>query len=309
MPTNRVDSNTERILAGDQIQMPIVLSLASLRCRSASRITWHSHEVFEVLFLLNGETDYEFADGKTVALPGGHFMIVSPRTMHRGLHNVRRPARLCSILLNAVDASASINTIFTRAELDRLIELCKNAANLAWPMSADLRRLTLLLAQQVLLFESDREEVSGALRLTVCGTLLEMAKQLTVTRTIPPDEAVRAAIKHMEEKLDQSLSIDDVAKAIGCSRARLFGIFKQATGLTPNDYLQRMRVSKAADMLQETKLSITEIAMLCGFNTSQYFSNVFRKYHNQTPSDVRESGPKTKAKSKFSDASSVKKVL
>lgn len=116
---------------------------------------------------------------------------------------------------------------------------------------------------------------------------LEMTKQLTVTRTIPPDEAVRAAMMHMESQFDQPLSIDDVAKSIGCSRARLFAIFKQATGLTPNDYLQRIRVAKAVTMLRETDIPVTEVALKCGFNTSQYFSNVFRKYQNQSPSEVR----------------------
>lgn len=288
MSSRRIDS-TECIVPGSRIQMPVVRSLASLHSRNASRITWHEHEVFELLFLLDGETGYEFADGESVLLPGGHFLIVPPRVKHRGLHNVRRPARLCSILLDSENGNALRNTIFVRSELDSILSKWTESSKLAWPMGGELRRLTSQLAAQVREFESQPDDSSAALRLTVCGTLLEMARQLTNSRTLPPDEAVRAAIAHLEAKFDQAISIDDVAREIGCSRARLFVIFKQATGQTPNDYLQRIRVNKAAALLLETDLSVTEIAMNCGFNTSQYFSNVFRKYQNQTPSEARQS--------------------
>ncbi|MDZ4852748.1 MAG: AraC family transcriptional regulator [Pirellulaceae bacterium] len=290
MSSRRVDSSTtECIVPGSRIQMPVVQSLASLHSRNASRITWHEHAVFELLFLLDGETGYEFADGESVVVPGGHFLIVPPRVKHRGLHNVRRPARLCSILLDSENENALRNTIFVQSELDSILSKCTESSKLAWPMGGELRRMTSQLAAQVREFESQPDDRSAALRLTVCGTLLEMARQLTTSRTIPPDEAVRAAIAHLESKFDQAISIDDVAQEIGCSRARLFVIFKQSTGQTPNDYLQRIRVNKAAAFLLETDLSVTEIAMNCGFNTSQYFSNVFRKYQNRTPSEARES--------------------
>jgi AraC-like DNA-binding protein len=288
MATSHADPKVECVLRGSRFQMPMVQSLVSLKSRSASRITWHSHEVFELLYLLDGATEYEFVDGGTVVLPGGHFLIIPPSVRHRGLHNVRRPARLCSILLNCTKTEGNSNSVFTRTEIDRIFARVADATKLAWPMGAELRKLALQLGSQIRSFDSKVPGSAAAMRLTVCGMLLETTRQLTVTRTMPPDEAVRTAIAFMESRFDQSFSIDELAKEIGCSRARLFGIFKQATGLTPNDYLQRIRVNKAAAMLRETTLPITEIALICGFNTSQYFSSVFRKYHNRTPSELRD---------------------
>jgi AraC-like DNA-binding protein/mannose-6-phosphate isomerase-like protein (cupin superfamily) len=287
MSSPHADPKVECVLRGSRFQMPIVQSLVSLKSRSASRITWHSHEVYELLYLLDGATEYEFVDGGTVVLPGGHFLIIPPGVRHRGLHNVRRPARLCSILLHCSEPKGNSNTVFTRTEFRWIFERVAEATKLAWPMGAELRKLAIQLGFQIRAFDSKVPESAAALRLTVCGVLLETTRQLTVTRTMPPDEAVRTAIAYMESRFDQSFSIYDLAKEIGCSRARLFEIFKQATGLTPNDYLQRIRVNKAATMLHDTDLPITEIALICGFNTSQYFSSVFRKYHNRTPSELR----------------------
>ncbi len=295
MSSYHTDPKVECVLHGSRFQMPIVQSLVSLKSRSASRITWHFHEVYELLYLLDGATEYEFVDGETVALPGGHFLIIPPGVRHRGLHNVRRPARLCSILLKRSESKGVSNTVFTRSEFHWIIERVAEATKLAWPMGGELRKLALQLGSQIRTFDSKALESAAALRLSVCGVLLETTRQLTVTRTMPPDEAVRSAIAYMETRFDQSFSIHDLAKEIGCSRARLFGIFKQATGLTPNDYLQRIRVNKAAAMLNDTELPVTEIALLCGFNTSQYFSSVFRKYHNRTPSELREARSATRS--------------
>jgi AraC-like DNA-binding protein len=57
--------------------------------------------------------------------------------------------------------------------------------------------------------------------------------------------------------------------------------------MSPNDYWQRIRVEAARDMLRKTDLSVTEIAIRCGYSTSQYFSTVFRKYTGTTPTQFR----------------------
>jgi len=82
-----------------------------------------------------------------------------------------------------------------------------------------------------------------------------------------------------------------LAEAAGCSRSRLFQLFKQATGMTPNDYLQRLRVKEASAMLiNQPGASITDVAFSNGFSSSQYFCNVFRKYTGTTPVAFRLRG-------------------
>jgi AraC-like DNA-binding protein len=64
-------------------------------------------------------------------------------------------------------------------------------------------------------------------------------------------------------------------------------VFKAATGLSPNDFLQRHRIEVAREQLANPRRTITNIAMSTGFNSSQYFSNVFQKYCGMTPSEYR----------------------
>jgi len=75
---------------------------------------------------------------------------------------------------------------------------------------------------------------------------------------------------------------------VGFSRARMFDLFKAQTGLTPNDYLQRLRVEKAQELLRQTTLSVTEIGLETGFSSGQYFSTVFARYAGVSPTDFRK---------------------
>ena len=118
--------------------------------------------------------------------------------------------------------------------------------------------------------------------------LLEAAKLLGSTRTFEPKHAVQATIAFMQSHLGETISIEEVADAVHCSRAKLFEVFKDSTGMTPNDYWQRLRIDRAQRLLSNSETSITEIALDCGFSTSQYFSSVFRKYAGVSPTHYRK---------------------
>ena len=57
--------------------------------------------------------------------------------------------------------------------------------------------------------------------------------------------------------------------------------------MTPNDYLRRMRLEAARELLANTSRPVTEIAFKVGFNSSQYFSTVFLQYTGVTPTGFR----------------------
>jgi AraC-like DNA-binding protein len=108
---------------------------------------------------------------------------------------------------------------------------------------------------------------------------------------VPPTEPkhfVAAAIAYLRQHLHEPVGIADLVRHVGFSRARMFDMFKAQTGLTPNDYLQRMRIEKAQEQLRQTKLSVTEIGLAVGFSSGQYFSTVFARYTGVSPTRFRK---------------------
>ncbi len=280
-------ANAETNLAGMDLQLPILSRIASIRSQSAARITWHSHDCFELLLLMDGSTAYEFSDNKTVELPGGHFMIIPPGMLHRGLHDVRRPVRLNGILFDPLRKGAAKHTPFTAADLAWLNSQFASGTPQARRMGFELRSLVKAIPSDFSRLELSGTSLVASIRLTVCSILLESARLLGSAKTFEPKQVVRSTIAFMESHIDETVSVGTVAKAVQCSRAKLFDIFKDATGMTPNDYWQRLRIDRAQGLLTGSSKPITEIALECGFSTSQYFSSVFRKYSGVSPSYYR----------------------
>lgn len=282
----------EKSLFGSDLKLPLVSRFASFRSQAASRITWHSHDCFEILLLLEGATAYEFSEKRTVELPGGHFMVIPPGTLHRGLHDVRRPVHLTGLMFDPSAAKAASNTPFTPQDLAWLKSQYLSRALRATRISPGLRDLLKSIPVDISGYDLTSVPLLLTLRFTVCAILLEAAKQLGAAEgAFEPKQTVQAAITYMKAHLSEEHSIHDVAKVVHCSRAKLFEVFKEETGMTPNDYWQRLRIDLAQEMLVNTNRSITQIAMDCGFSSSQYFSSVFRKYSGVSPTDYRQGLP------------------
>ncbi len=285
-------TNAETYTPGSDLGLKLVNRVTSIRSHSASRITWHSHDCFEMLLLLDGSTAYEFEDNSTVELPGGHFMVIPPGTTHRGLHDVRRPVNLTGIMFDPNIPGAGIHTPFTFTDLSWFASEFDLGARQARRMGAELRNQVKSMTQDFERLDLSKAPLIASVRLAVCSILLGAAKQLGSQRTFEPKQAVQSTVAFMKSHLGDPISIEEVAFAVHCSRAKLFEVFKDSTGMTPNDYWQRLRIDRAQHLLSGTDKSITGIAMECGFSTSQYFSSVFRKYAGVSPSDYRtaESG-------------------
>ena len=97
------------------------------------------------------------------------------------------------------------------------------------------------------------------------------------------------ALAYMEENYSSpALSMEDTAVAAGLSSARFSTSFKSETGVTFTDYLLKLRMEKAKDLMRDPNRKIYEIAMMTGYSNIPYFSTAFKKYTGCPPSEYRE---------------------
>ena len=276
-------------VSGKQIGLPMLIHVSRVRSHIASRVTWHSHEGFELLFLLDGATAYEFAGRTSVELRGGHFLVVPPGLVHRGLQDVRSPSTICGLALKASGPSAWRTTTFTAADVRLLRTALENASRKVHPFNPALRWLVRRLMDETASYpaSSHRAEAGIALRTLICAVLVESMRQMLMPPTVPK-QFVAAAVAYLRQHLHEPVGMADLVRHVGFSRARMFDMFKAQTGLTPHDYLQRMRIEQAQEQLRRTKLSVTEIGLAVGFSSGQYFSTVFGRYSGVSPTQFRK---------------------
>lgn len=276
-------------VAGEQVGLPALIHISRVRSQVASRVTWHSHQGYELLFLLEGATAYEFTNHSTVELHGGHFLVVPPDVVHRGVHNVRSPSTIFGLALDISHFRDWKGTTFAAADLRQIRMALEKGSRKVHPFSNSLRWLARRLAEETGEYSLNprAQEAPAMIRALLCAVLFEAVRQMLNPPT-QPKEFVSAAVTYLREHLQEEVRMADLVRHIGFSRARLFDIFKAQTGLTPNHYLQRLRIERAQEQLKGTQLSITEIAHATGFSSGQYFSTVFIRYTGLSPSSYRK---------------------
>lgn len=97
------------------------------------------------------------------------------------------------------------------------------------------------------------------------------------------------AIKYMQDYYSSNITINEICNAIYLSPSHFQRIFKSRIGQTPYLFLMGLRLNKAKEMLKLNKMSIEEIARLCGFASAGHFSTVFKKIEGISPSGYRKS--------------------
>ena len=117
----------------------------------------------------------------------------------------------------------------------------------------------------------------------------EGAPQSTARQVSPlPTHILRRVIERMRN-LDTELSLQVLAKESGYSRVQFLRMFRAATGYTPHNYLLKLRVDRVRELLASPTLSLTDIALECGFSSHSHLSRVFRQVLGATPSEYRRS--------------------
>ncbi len=99
---------------------------------------------------------------------------------------------------------------------------------------------------------------------------------------------VAAAIHVMEQHIDDTLSIPQVAAQIDLSVRMLEYLFRQTLDLSPAAYYRRLRLQTARRMVVDTRLQLQEIALRTGFNSLPAFSRLFSQYYQQSPGECRK---------------------
>lgn len=105
---------------------------------------------------------------------------------------------------------------------------------------------------------------------------------------------IHAAIRYIENNLDNSLTLAEISSHVFISRAYLSISFKRVMGENIKKYIYRKRMEHAKHLLLSTEESIQRIALKCGYSSPAYFSASFRRYYRTTPRAFRQEAEQDK---------------
>ena len=104
-----------------------------------------------------------------------------------------------------------------------------------------------------------------------------------------PSWRLKRALEILDRETPEMPSLAELASHVGLHPTSFCRAFKQSTGISPHRYLLERRVAHAKEMMADQRLTLTQIALDCGFGTSSQFSVVFRRITGLAPSVYRRS--------------------
>jgi AraC family transcriptional regulator len=99
---------------------------------------------------------------------------------------------------------------------------------------------------------------------------------------------LRRIKEFIHAKVEDELSLDEMAQSVGLSTAHFARMFRKSTGETPHQFVLRQRLERAKAMLRSPDARVLDVAVACGFKTQQHFAQVFRDVCGISPTGYRQ---------------------
>jgi two-component system response regulator YesN len=115
--------------------------------------------------------------------------------------------------------------------------------------------------------------------------LINLAMRIQKVREANSSRIIHDAKQYIENRYTSDISLESTAKELGISPHYLSKLFKKETKVNFIDYLTRLRLTKAKDLMKEGGKSIKEICYMVGYTDPNYFSRIFKKHTDHSPSE------------------------
>jgi AraC family L-rhamnose operon regulatory protein RhaS len=290
----------DRIKAG---QLPGLLSQGFWDARGKQDWGMDSHynEGVEICLLETGSMRFA-VDGKIHPLRPGDLTITRPWQVHRQGDPSIAAGRLHWTIITVGAQRPDqpwrwpgwvVLSLKDQAELTRRLRLTESAVWRASPeVIRSFQRMAMAVAQNPgddrtsCLAVGLNELLLGILDMLRAGNLTECRRLASPEHSV---ERFLADLRQNLNSLEQDWTLEGMASACGLGTTRFSRICRRITNDSPIHFLNLARLDAAARLLrQESARSVTDIALDCGFNTSQYFANQFRRHFGETPTAFRK---------------------
>lgn len=225
----------------------------------------HYGHTLEVIISFGVQGDYNIG-GRPVPLNGDSVLFIPPNVLHSGMLRVDGPAHIINLKFD-------FERLRQTVDIERMYAQQGLSVNMLMDCQPDRAR-TVEAVQELIDGDGDIFRRTSAL-VKLFGI---WAEGLAGGRGAVPiaDEGLHRLITWTEQNYKSRITIDDAARVMHLSRSYFCSMFKQKTGMTYLNYLNRLRIEQAGLMLL-SGMTASESSAACGFDDLSYFIQLFRR--------------------------------
>jgi AraC-like DNA-binding protein len=257
----------------------------------ACNCPWHCHSEMELVLVLQSR-GYRIVGDNTHSLQRGDLVLLGPNLPHAYQHTDRlsaaAPPAQCVLLQFDAKLWAGLMDLPALAHLQRLRDRAANGLQVMGPTRKQVAALLLEMLH-----------LQGMRRIVAFLTLLDALAQSRSCRTIASpgftapvnsgeQERIGRICQFIDKNYHRPLRLGEVAKTAHVSEGAFSRFFRSHMGKTFPAFVNDLRVGRACRLLTETELSITEIALSCGFQNISNFNRQFLRLKKGSPTEFRQ---------------------
>ena len=241
----------------------------------------HHHDFHEIVIVEHGTGIHVF-NGQPYTIAGGTVCFVRDHDRH--LYEHTDNLCLTNVLYRSPDAFQFLSGVHKLLPQEQ-----EGAYPSHWRVNqAVLQQVRQIVARMETLGDSSELHAVADRELLFMQLLVALRKGSLVAESANNDVRLNQLLAWLEDHFAEEISWEGVAESFSLSLRTLHRQLKQHTGLTPQRYLNRVRLTRARHLLRHSDDSVTDIAFRCGFGDSNHFSTLFRREFSWSPRDIRQ---------------------
>lgn len=255
-----------------------LLNVGSARYAGDWHSVPHTHSYAELFYVVGGKGHIQI-DQELYPVSARQLVILNPNVMHTEVSKNAAPLEYVVLGIEGLELSLDPNgesrfKILDHQDTDSLYTCIHN------------------------ILQESNEKLPGSD--TVCQAYMEILvtrlmriADVSLHRDPLPSSNNQCAIvrRYIDAHFKEPLTLDYLAQIANVNKYYLAHSFKAEFGISPITYQLNRRIEESCYLLQQTDMTLAEIARILGFSSSSYFSQLFRKHKNQTPSAYRRHPP------------------
>ncbi len=254
---------------------------------SAFSIKEHYHNAHEIVFITEGEVEFEIS-GKNYRAKKNSILFINNFEAHKN-KLITFPYKRYLILVSQDFAHSYITNPLLLSILKQRPEKFKHMINVKDNCSFLINSMLKNIINEYNEQRKQHFEVIGNyLNLILINIYRNYEDFFFTSISNSTLEMINKVQKHIEENYLDEISLENTAKAFHMDMYYLSRLFKKVTGFTFKDYLIYQRLSKAKDLLVSTTKSVTEVCISSGFNNVNHFIRIFKIKEGITPLKFRK---------------------
>lgn len=260
---------------------------------SSIYITWAGHrycrggysvgpgllDTYNLIFVISGQGYLKTGRHKLRDLNPGDLFVLYPKEKYHYYADSENPWELMWISFNGTLAETLLSDV----------GLTKNSYVMTNILTHSIQRTV----QTIINALGDTEDTHRLCAIGQFYTLFAYLKQTTDVSqqrsdAFKQESCVWKAIRFIDQNYYQDIDVDMLCEHVNYSRSYLSRTFKSETNMTIPEYINKIRVQNAVNLLTNSKMPVKEISIMVGMKDSFYFSKLFKKITGETPREFRK---------------------